>query len=190
MADRGMTMARFWALGERGRPETFLIGAGLVLLGIYALAAPFLSGGMTVLALGVILVAAGGIELLHGVILHGEANWAVFVLSGTFSALMGLLLVRQPAVELGATTFLVAGYFIVGGLFQAGSAVLERYPGWGWHLAAGTVSLVLGSLVVARFPWATVPIIGTLVGLELLLRGVTTAGSGLRRGARPTPALH
>jgi len=46
---------------------------------------------------------------------------------------------------------LLAALFIVGGLFRAVGASAIQFPGWGWTVFAGAVSVVLGIYLLANW---------------------------------------
>ncbi len=72
-----------------------------------------------------------------------------------------------------------AGFFVVAGGFRIVTALVEKYPQWGWSLVNGIVTLMLGLIIFRSFKqlpeeesgvfW----IIGLMVGLELLFNGWT-----------------
>ncbi len=48
---------------------------------------------------------------------------------------------------------------------------LRPFPRWVWVLLSGAVAIVLGVLILARWPSDAVWAIGLLVGIDLLLSG-------------------
>jgi uncharacterized membrane protein HdeD (DUF308 family) len=85
---------------------------------------------------------------------------------------------------------MLAGYFFASGLFHAITSVMDRYARWGWDFVYGAISLFLGVVVMSEWPVSAVWLVGTLVGLGILFRGVALmAGSlTLRRALRDVTA--
>ena len=76
-------------------------------------------------------------------------------------------------------TLMLAGFFVIAGGFRIVTALVEKYPQWGWALVNGIVTLLLGLIIFRAFrqlpeePERVFWIIGLLVGLELLFNGWT-----------------
>ena len=85
--------------------------------------------------------------------------------------LIGLLVVTHPAAGALAWTLLFASFFTVVGLFRVMAAIRLKFPHWGWAAFDGSVTLLLGILLWAEWPWSGVWFLGLAVGISLLLRG-------------------
>jgi uncharacterized membrane protein HdeD (DUF308 family) len=97
------------------------------------------------------------------------------------------MMVVQPQLGLAAFRLLVAGFLLVTGLHAALTGLFGQYPRRGWDLAFGAVAIVLGIIAVA-WPTAALWMIGTLVGIEVVVRGATLVAMGLRLDAHtPLP---
>ena len=60
---------------------------------------------------------------------------------------------------------------------------MKPASGWGWMLTGGVVSIILAILVWQQFPFSGLWLVGTLVGINLLITGGTTltVGSAARK---------
>jgi len=84
---------------------------------------------------------------------------------------VGSLLVLYPNAGAESLTLVLSFYFVLGGLFKSiGSAVL-RFPSWGWSLASGVISIVLGVMLAMHWPATGAWFIGLAVGIDLILYG-------------------
>jgi uncharacterized membrane protein HdeD (DUF308 family) len=63
------------------------------------------------------------------------------------------------------------------------AAVAHRFEGWGWLLLSGVIDVVLGVLIWRELPMSGLTIIGVLVGISLIFRGVSwlMVGFALKR---------
>ena len=159
-------------------------GVLLVILGFLALAAPFAAGVSIAIAVGLLLIV-GGIGQLFFAFKAGSfgAGLMVFLLGG-LKTVIGLIMIAQPVVALASLTLVLAAYFLVEGIAEIAWAFqLRPHPGWGWALASGIASLLLGLMIWIEFPLSGVWAVGVLVGIKLVLSGTTliTLGSGARR---------
>jgi uncharacterized membrane protein HdeD (DUF308 family) len=71
------------------------------------------------------------------------------------------------------TGVLGALLLIQAGLLTATAFQLRPLDGWGWFLADAAASLLLGLLILAKWPFSSVWAIGTLVGVSVFMGGVS-----------------
>lgn len=158
--------------GLRPKWGWFLVlGISLIVLGAVALAAPWLATLTSVLLYGWLLVFGGVFEVVAAFWAKERRGIFLHLLGGLLSAVVGTLIVTHPEAGVEALTLLLATLFLAGGLFRAGAAVVLRFPSWGWAAVGGLVSAFLGVFVWRAFPVSALWLIGTLVAIELLLRG-------------------
>src|SRR5690606_26044025 len=92
---------------------------------------------------------------------------------GVLMLLVGISLIFNPLAGMVSLTLLVALLFLVVGVVKVMYAFsLRPVGGWGWVLASGLLSLVLGVMILANFPWSAVSVLGILLGVELVSNGV------------------
>ena len=127
-----------------------------------------------VAAVGVLLIMLGGFAI--GTAFFTGVISIVFL--GTLLVVGGLL-VWQPIAGLAAVGALIGAYYLASGLFHAITAVIDRYEHWGWDLVYGALATLLGVYVLATWPISSLWLVGTLVGIELVLRGIAWIGAGV-----------
>lgn len=62
---------------------------------------------------------------------------------------------------------------------------VQREAPWIWVLLSGAVTLVLGGVILARWPVSSLYILGLFLGIDLVVAGASWIGLGLglrRRG--------
>lgn len=146
----------------------------LVVAGILALGSPLVAGLSIAMLVGILLIV-GGISQLLFVFRAGSflGGLAIVVLGG-LSLVAGIYMVSQPGVALGALTLFLAAYFFVSGMVEIFAAFgAKPAEGWGWLLFGGIVSLLLGIMIWRQFPFSGVWAIGVLVGVRMLMSGMT-----------------
>ena len=103
-----------------------------------------------------------------------QIAWGVLLL------LAGVLALMMPAVAALATALFLAWLLMLGGIFEIAYAVQTRTsPGFGWKLASGVLTLLLG-LAIGVVPLAGVASLALLVGGFLLAGGVARIVLALR----------
>src|SRR5271166_7212646 len=161
-----------------------LLGVVLLALGIAAAWRSMTATLASMLFFGWLLLAAAGIEVIQAVIV---AHWAAFfqhALAAILYGVLGLIFVLRPVITAEVLTLLMALFFLVGGLFQvAGSAVLG-FPGWGWQVADGVITVILGLMILANWPASGFWVIGLFLGIDLVFYGAAwiAIALGLRGG--------
>lgn len=157
-------------------PSDLWLGAmvtGLIIgsIGILALFFSLVTAVMTILLLGVALVVGGAVQTVQGVQARKSRSGVVQLLAGVLALVVGGIMLFNPMTGLTAVTLLLIGLFFADGLFLALSALINREEGWGWQLAFGAVSVVLGGILAAQWPASSLWLLGTLIGVNLVSRG-------------------
>lgn len=181
------------ATGDGGRAASaawgppFILGLLTAILGLVALGASFLTSLVSIILFGALLAGSGIAEIISAfrVRKSGGPFW-LYLLGGVLSTVVGVFVLAYPAAGLGALTLLLAGYFFASGLFHVVTSLMDRYAKWGWDFAYGAISILLGVIIMAQWPISAVWLVGTLVGISILMRGIALmAGSlELRRAVR------
>ena len=157
---------RIWGL-----PMT--IGILLIIGGTFAFIASIATSFASVIYLGILLVAAGALEIIAAFRVRKSGNFFVYFLAGLLTVAVGALTLYRPVVSLSAMTLLIAGYLFASGLFRGITSIVDRYPRWGWDFAYAIVALALGLYIVGTFPVSAAWILGTVVSAEIVVRGIT-----------------
>lgn len=156
--------------------------AGLVLavLGVVLLASPRAAATTLAVLIGLALVVHGLDALLS------TPRRPVALVGGAASMLAGGLAVAWPDATLWVVAVIAGMTCVAVGSLQITTGVLARedQPGWGWIVAGGVVSAVLGILALT-WPAATALVLAVLLGLRTLLLGLSeiVLAIGLRRFA-------
>ena len=168
-------------LEEFGDRWPWLVGLGvaLIVLGVIALGAPFVMGLTTVLYLGILLLIGGAVECVGAFWTRNWSGFFLHLLAGALYAILGLMFLRRPGEALAALTLLLASLLMVSGVFRIVAAVVYRFSGWGWMLASGVISLLLGLMIWNQFPASALWVIGLFVGIEMISTGVVWLALGL-----------
>lgn len=163
---------------------TIAIGVLLLVVGFLCLAAPFASGIAVTISVGALLFAAGIGELVLAFRAGALGRGVLIFLLGLVAVAAGLVLMFQPQAGLISITLLLAAYFVVTGIFAVIAAFrLRPTQGWGWMLANGIVTLLLGLLIWIQWPLSGVWAVGILFGVQLIFTGAAllTVGMSVRR---------
>lgn len=159
-------------------------GIALVLFGFIALANLFAATLATVFVTGIMLIVAGVVQIGHS---FGAKSWGkvlYWLLSGVLYAVAGIIAIVDPLVASLVFTILLAAFIFAAGILRI-IAGLDARPaaGWGWVVAGGVLTALVGLLIGIQTPGAAVWLIGLLLGIDLLSQGIAWIAFGF--GIRP-----
>src|SRR2546425_7153799 len=147
------------------------LGILLVLLGTVALVIMPAATIATVMVLGWLMVFSGVFEAIHALQVRGWRGELLHLAAGLLGVVLGLLIVTHPLAGALAWTMLFASFFLVVGIFRMVAAIRMKFLHWGWAAFDGAVTLLLGVLLWADWPWSGLWFLGLSIGISLLLRG-------------------
>jgi membrane protein HdeD len=158
-----------------------LFGVLSVIAGVIALGHVALAGAISVLFLGWTILLGGVALAISAIVGWKEPGRRWDLAFGALLFLLGLGFVRNPGVGLLTLTLLAGSLLLVGGVVRIVAAFQPGAPR-GLLLLSGGVTLLLGFMVLNQWPVSALWFLGTILGIELILDGITTAISG-----RPRP---
>jgi uncharacterized membrane protein HdeD (DUF308 family) len=148
------------------------LGILMIVLGVLAIAAPKPATLAVQFLLGWILVVGGIAEGIHAFMAQGWRGFLFELLSAILYLVVGVLLLTNPIGGALALTIVLAVFLIVEGIFKILMAFRVRdHRGWGWLAASGVLSVILGLMIWAEWPYSGLWVIGLLVGIQLVFTG-------------------
>jgi len=163
------------------------LGIGLILFGSFAIIAPIYGTLAGARIFGWILIASGIMAVLHAFSAKGWGGALLQVLIAIAWIIGGLWLLAQPLAGAIGLTFVLIVVLLIHGLFTIIEATQIRpTEGWGWMLASGIASMILGLMLWMKFPSSALWAIGLLFGLSLVFNGWSFIALALRPRNRPT----
>jgi len=156
-----------------------LLGILLVLVGSAAISYPWFTSIGAMVFLGAVLIVSGVATVISA---FWAGKWSAFLLQilvGLLYTVAGFAITEAPRESAVVVTLMLAAFFVVVGGFRIVSALVDKYPKWGWALLNGIITLMLGLVIFRSFkrfpdePERVFWIIGLLIGVELLFNGWT-----------------
>ncbi len=150
-----------------------ILGLLLALCGTVAIIYPFASSVSVVIVLGAMMMIGGLATVVSS---FWTGNWSAFLLQllvGILYIVAGIAVTDAPIQSTAMLTLLLSAFLIVVGLFRIVASLVIKFPQWGWALLNGCVTLLFGIVIYRHFPEAALWLIGTLVGVEMILNGWT-----------------
>jgi uncharacterized membrane protein HdeD (DUF308 family) len=151
-----------------------------ILLGIFAIAEPFAAGLGVTLLVGWLLVFGAVAHFFAAFKGHGAKHVILQVVVGLVYLIGGLYFVTHTIMGVSTLTLLLSGVILAEGVLEIVAYIrLRSRGGAGWMLMNGIVTLLLGGLIWFHWPSSSVWAIGTLVGVNLLMTGISRLMLGL-----------
>ncbi len=150
-----------------------ILGAIALIGGILALANPFAATMAATLLAGWTFLLFGVVQIIQAFRITGWSGFLWALLLGVLTAAVGVSLLGNPIAGALSLTMLVAVLFIVLGVVKILYGFsLKPVSGWGFAVLSGVISLLLGIMILADYPWSAASVLGILLAVELLSNGV------------------
>ena len=163
----------------------------IVALGVVYLIAGFVALGSVVMAtvasvivVGAMMIVAGAAEIIGAFQMKSWGKFLIWVLLGVLYVVAGILTFDNPLLAAVLLTLFLGASLVASGairLFLAFS--MKRESPWVWVALSGAITLLLGLLIVARWPVNSVYILGLFLGIDLIMAGAgwISLGFALKR---------
>jgi uncharacterized membrane protein HdeD (DUF308 family) len=146
----------------------------LIVTGMLAIGAPFLAAVAVTALIGWLIVFAGIVHLAIAFHSHGAGSVIWKLLVGLAYVCFGLYVIMHPVLGVASLTLILASLFLIEGILQVILFFKMRsLQGSNWMLIDGVITLLLGLLIYVQWPSSSAWAIGTLVGISMIMSGVS-----------------
>jgi uncharacterized membrane protein HdeD (DUF308 family) len=157
-----------------------LVGALAIFVGCIAILVPAVASVGTAIFIGWLLVGLSGILVAAAFSAHSVGTLALRLAWALLTLLVGVWLIVEPRDGTLTLTLVLGIYFLFMGLTRLAAAFVARgRPNAGLLGLNGAASLLIGILILAKFPSSADWAIGLLVGIDLIFAGWTLTSVAL-----------
>jgi uncharacterized membrane protein HdeD (DUF308 family) len=150
------------------------IGVIAIVIGCIAILVPEVAAVGTAIFIGWILLIVGAFLVAAAFSAHSVGSLLLRMVWAILTVVVGLWLILEPHNGTLTLTFVLGVYFLFMGITRITVAFLGRgQPNAGWVGLSGVCGLLIGILVLAKFPSSADWAIGLLVGIDLIFAGWT-----------------
>ena len=163
----------------------------IVALGVVYLIAGFIALGSVALAtvasvfiVGVMMIVAGVAEVFSAFQIKGWGKFLLWVLLGVLYIIAGFVTFQNPLLAAVLLTLVLGASLVASGIMRIILAFsMKRETPWIWVVLSGVITLLLGLLILAKWPVSSLYILGLFLGIDLIMAGAgwIGVGFGLRR---------
>ena len=159
---------------------TIIMAVVFILLGMMAVIEPGVAGVALTILVGWVLIFGGMAHLITAFSGGGATRVIWQVLIGLVYIVGGFYFLMHPLLALGTLTLLLGVMILMEAVFELIAYFRAREErGSGWLLVNALITLLLGGLIWLQWPSSSGWAIGTLVGVNLLMTGISRLMFGL-----------
>ncbi|MBM5809785.1 MAG: hypothetical protein FJ050_03805 [Cyanobacteria bacterium M_surface_7_m2_040] len=164
------------------RAFTMAEGIILIVLGILALVFPIIASAWVTVIVAIAFVVGGIFGWVSNLSRAKRlSRWHCFwrLVTSTLFLVVGFWIIQQfsagplsAGLQVAALAYAIGIVFLVEGVVATIVSLSHtNRSGWGWGLANGIVTLILGVLILSMKAWGLLSVLGILVGISFLFSG-------------------
>lgn len=155
-------------------------GFAVMIAGMLAIMAPFISGIGTTMLLAILVTASGLMITTYAFKAGSFGKGLLQFLFGGITIVCGIFMFLTPGLSMLTLTGVLLVYFLVDGIFGIINGFqLKPTEGWGWLVISGIASIVLAYFLWSDWPVSGQYAVGILVGIRLIFTGWSIALLGM-----------
>ena len=165
----------------------------IVALGIVYVVAGFIALGSVVTAtvasvfvVGIMMLVAGVAEVINAFQIKTWGRFLLWLLLGVLYIAAGFLTFENPLLAAALLTLLLGAALVASGIMRVLLAFgMKEATPWIWVALSGVITFLLGLVILAHWPVASLYVLGIFLGIDLVVAGVGWIGAslGLKRAA-------
>lgn len=146
----------------------------LIVCGFLAILLPIEMSFGVVIVISWLLIFSGVLQFIHVFRCKGIGNALWKALIALLYLVVGISLRMNPGLGVVTLTLVLIAFFVAQGLIDIFTyASIRKWRGSGWLLLEGVITLVLGLMIWRHWPSGSLWVIGTLVGINMIMTGAT-----------------
>jgi uncharacterized membrane protein HdeD (DUF308 family) len=163
------------------------LGVVYVIAGFIALGSIVMATVASVLVVGIMMIVAGVAEVINAFQIKTWGKFLLWALLGVLYIVAGFVTFDNPIFAAVLLTLLLGASLVASGIMRIFLAFsMKAEMPWVWIALSGVITLLLGVLILARWPVNSVYILGLFLGIDLIMAGAGWIGLGF--GLHRNPA--
>jgi uncharacterized membrane protein HdeD (DUF308 family) len=163
------------------------LGVVYVVAGFIALGSVAMATVASVFVVGIMMIIAGVAELFNAFQIKSWGKFLVWALLGLLYIIAGFVTFENPLFAAVLLTLMLGASLVASGIVRLFLAFnMKRETPRIWVAFSAVITLLLGVLILARWPINSVYILGLFLGIDLIMAGAGWIGLGL--GLHRAPA--
>jgi len=164
-------------------------GIALVFLGAIALGSVVAATIATVWYVGIVMFLAALAEIVMAFRAKTWGKFFLWAILGVLYGVAGVFALVNPLLAASALTLLLGAALIATGVMRIYLALqMKEGTPWGWVVASGVITTLLGAIIVSQWPVSSLYTLGIFLGIDLIFAGVGWLGIGIALKSGPASA--
>lgn len=156
------------------------LGVVYTIAGFIALGSVAMATVVSVFVVGVMMIVAGVAEVISAFQIKSWGKFLLWVLLGLLYVVAGFVTFQNPLLAAVLLTLILGASLVASGIMRIILAFsMKRETPWIWVALSGAVTLLLGVLILMRWPVSSLYILGLFLGIDLIVAGASWVGIGL-----------
>jgi uncharacterized membrane protein HdeD (DUF308 family) len=156
------------------------LGVIYLIVGIIALGSVVMATAASVLVVGIMMMIAGIAEIINAFQIKTWGKFLLWVLLGAFYIIGGLATFNNPLLAASLLTLVLGFALVVSGVTRIFLAFcMKEGAPWIWVGLSGVITVVLGLMILVRWPVSSLYVLGLFLGIDLVIAGASWIGIGL-----------
>lgn len=160
----------------------WIVALGVVFLigGLIALGSVVMATVVSVLWVGAMMIVSGIFEIISAWSMKTWGKFLLWALLGALYVVAGLMVFENPLLAAGILTLFLGVALLIGGFLRIFLAFqMKEGSPWIWVVLSGVITVLLGGMVLAQWPYSSAYVLGIFLGVDLVFAGVGWISMGL-----------
>jgi uncharacterized membrane protein HdeD (DUF308 family) len=156
------------------------LGVIYVIVGMIALGSVVAATAASVFVVGIMMIIAGAAEVVNAFQIKTWGKFLFWVGLGVLYIIAGFVAFENPLLTAVVLTFLLGAALIASGIMRMILAFsMKEGTLWIWVALSGVVTLLVGLIILAKWPVSSLFVLGLFLGIDLVFAGASWIGIGL-----------
>jgi uncharacterized membrane protein HdeD (DUF308 family) len=156
------------------------LGFIYVLVGMIALGSVVAATAASVLVVGIMMIIAGAAQVVNAFQIKTWGKFLFWAGLGVLYIVAGFVAFENPLLRAVLLTLLLGAALVASGIVRIFLAFsMKEVTPWRWVARSGVVTLLVGLIILAKWPVSSLFVLGLFLGIDLVFVGASWIGIGL-----------
>jgi uncharacterized membrane protein HdeD (DUF308 family) len=157
------------------------LGVVYVIAGFIALGSVVMATAASVFLVGIMMLIAGVAEVIGAFQVKSWGKFVLWMVLGALYIIAGFVTFQNPLLAAAVLTLALGVALVASGIMRIILAFGMKARAW--LILSGVITLLLGLIILARWPVSSLYVLGLFLGIDLIFAGSgwIALGVGLRR---------
>jgi uncharacterized membrane protein HdeD (DUF308 family) len=160
----------------------WIVALGVIYLiaGILAFGSIYFATAVSILFVGAMMIVAGIAEIFNAFQFKSWGKFVLWLLLGALYVVAGFFVFENPLLAAVTLTLVIGIALVISGIVRLFLAFsMNAAAPWGLVALSGVITLLLGAIILARWPVSSLYVLGIFLSVDLIFAGVGWISMGL-----------